>query len=107
MNELNYVLTRILDMDSRAAQVKEDAFKQLDQMEQETKGIIAALEETMAQQLEKELESYRQREVIKAQEQSRNILEKARKEGAAMEEAYSKNKESLVQKAMQRLTAGS
>lgn len=107
MNELNYVLTRILDMDNRAAQVKEEAQKQLEQMELDTKEIRSTMKKTMTDQLEARLKEYREQVVSKAESESQQILERAQKEGEAMNQAYAKNKDSLIKDALQRISAGS
>lgn len=107
MNELNYVLTRILEMDRRAARVKLDAEKQLEKTEVETKLAVERLEKDTVLDMEQSLNTYRTAVVTKAEEESNIIQSQARRIGEAMERAYEENKDLLVKEAMQRITAGS
>lgn len=107
MNELNYVLTRILDMDHRAAQVKKEAQKRLEHMEAETKEILATTETELAQETERQLDVYWKEVVQKAEVQSNQIRESAVHQSKAMKETYEKNKDSLVKDGFQRMMAGS
>ena len=107
MNELNYVLTRILDMDHRAAQVKKEAQKRLENMEAETKEIIASMEKDLAKEMEHQLDGYWKDVVQRAETQSHQIRESAMQQSRAMKATYEKNKDSLVKDGFQRMIAGS
>ncbi|MBF7096553.1 hypothetical protein [Alkalibacter mobilis] len=106
MNELNFVLSRIVDMDKRADDVKSETENQLELIEQSAFEKIRNLEAELDETTKKNLDRFRSEIMEEAETKANQILSESNAYCENIKNSYEKLKLELVKRITDSIIAG-
>ncbi|SHE90208.1 hypothetical protein [Alkalibacter saccharofermentans] len=107
MNELEFVLNKIIDMDTRAKDVKNEAEEKQKFIEEATKEKIKEIENSMLDESKNKLDRIHLEEMNNARLEAKKILDEADVKCEKIEAAYSKSKIALRDRIVKEILNGS